>query len=196
MSGFIDWITDAVLWMCFGVRELAVAVVSMVPIVELKGGIPVGVRLGLGYWQSFLWAAVGSSLICVPLLLLLPFLFKVPFLRRVETLFREKAEKVSPKLKYLGAFLFVAIPLPGTGVWTGCIVAVILGLRFAPAMLTIIAGNLVSGLAVVGLTAALGPVGVDWLLFGLLIVFVLLAAVFFYKVFRQKEIVNDSKTTN
>jgi uncharacterized membrane protein len=190
MSGIINWITDAVLWMCFGVRELAVAVVSMVPIIELKGGIPIGLRLGLSQWGSFLWAFLGSSLICVPRLLLLPLLFKIPFLKRVENIFREKASKISPKWKFWGVFLFAAVPLPGTGVWTSSIVAVILGFRFWQSILIIITGNLISGLAIVGLTALLGSAAVDTILFILLIVFVLLVIVFFYKIFRQKDTAN------
>jgi len=177
--------------MCFGIKELAVMLVSMVPIIELKGGIPVGLRLGLSQWESFLWAFLGSSLVCIPLLLLLPLLFKIPFLKRVENVFREKADKISPKWKVLGVFLFAAVPLPGTGVWTSSIVAFVLGFKFWQALLIIITGNLISGLAIVGLTAILGQAALDTILFALLIAFVLLLAVFLFKVFKQKDAKND-----
>lgn len=185
MSGLINWITDIVLWICFGVKQLAVVLVAMIPIIELKGAIPIGVKFGLGNWESFWWSFLGSSLVCIPLLLLLPFVFKWPFFRRVKEVFKKKSDKVHAKWQILGVFLFVAIPLPGTGVWTGSIVAVILGFNFFIAAATIIAGNLVAGLALAGLTALLGAY-LDWLLMALFVAFIVLLVIFFYKVFKAK----------
>ena len=191
MSEIVNWITDIVLWMCFGIKELAVVLISMVPIIELRGAIPVGVNnFELGHWESFFLAFLGSSLVCIPLLLLLPWVFKWPLLRRVKQVFSQKAEKISPKWKSFALFMIVAIPLPGTGVWTGSAVAVILGFKFWKAAGIIVAGNLVSGLAMLGLTALLGDY-LDLLLLGLFIAFVLLLAVFLYKVFKQKDSKNE-----
>jgi len=187
----VNWITDVVLLMCFGVKELAVVVVSMVPIIELRGAIPVGVRLGLGTWPSFWWSVLGSSVVCLILLLILPWVFSWPGLRRVKQVFKDKADNVAPKWKVLGVFLFATIPIPGTGVWTSSAVAVIFGFKFFKSAGIILAGNFVSGLAMLGLTAWLGKERLDWLLFALFIAFVLLLAVFLYKVFRARPSIEE-----
>ena len=187
MSNIIDWITDIILWLSFGVKELAVVLVSMVPIIELRSGIPVGIKLGLGEWESFLLAFLGSSLVCIPLLLVFrPFFDWAKkwkgigkFFVRVEEVFRQKAGNMG----LLGVFVLAALPIPGTGVWTSSIVAVILGLKFWKAAAVIIGGNLIAGGAMLGLTALFGKHNLDILLFILCILFVILLAWFVYKVF-------------
>jgi len=186
MSWFVNWVTDIVLWACFGVKELAVVLISMVPIIELRGAIPVGIKLDLGTWASFGLSFLGSSLVCIPLLLLLPWVFNWRIFRRVRNVFKSKADKVPSKWKSFGIFLFAAIPLPGTGVWTSSAVAVVLGFKFWKAALLIIGGNLVSGLAVVGLTALLGPANLDILLMALFVAFVVLLVIFLFRVFKPK----------
>jgi len=186
MSWFINWVTDIVLWICFGVKELAVVLISMMPIIELRGAIPVGTKLDLGIWMSFLLSFLGSSLVCIPLLLLLPWVFNWRIFKRVKDVFKRKADKVPQKWKALGIFVFAAIPLPGTGVWTSSAVAVVLGFKFWKAALLIIAGNLVSGLAVVGLTALIGAANLDILLMALFVAFVVILVIFLYKVFRPR----------
>jgi len=169
MSNIIDWITDIILWLSFGVKELAVVLVSMVPIIELRSGIPVGIKLGLGEWESFLLAFLGSSLVCIPLLLVFrPFFDWAKkwkgigkFFVRVEEVFRQKAGNMG----LLGVFVLAALPIPGTGVWTSSIVAVILGLKFWKAAAVIIGGNLIAGGAMLGLTALFGKHNLDILLF-------------------------------
>lgn len=121
---------------------LLTMLVSMIPIIELRGGLPFGVALGLPYYLAFPAAVVGN---------LIPAPFIIVYIRRVFGLMRKylprlnglvdrlekkahlKGKKVQ-KYQYLGLWLFVAIPLPGTGAWTGSLAAAFLGMRLKKAM--------------------------------------------------------------
>lgn len=194
MSGFIDFLTEIVLVVCFGVEELAVVLISMAPIVELKGGIPVGVRLGLPLDVSFWLSFFGSSLVCIPLLLLLPIVFKIPLFRRVKKVFEKKASRVSLRAKIGMLFLLVAIPVPGTGVWMGSAIAVVLGIGFWRALTVIVLGNLVAGGTVVGLTLLIGKNNLDILLFVLFVMMIILLALFIVKLFTVNNETKDNQT--
>ena len=129
--------------------------ISMVPIIELRGAIPIGVANGLSV-RTALFAAIIGNLIPVPIIIL--FVRKVfAFIRtKSEKLdhlvcrFEEKAKKQSgmvEKYEWFGLVLLVAIPLPGTGAWTGALVAAMLRMKRAfPAIMigVIIAGIVVS----------------------------------------------------
>ena len=134
--------------------------VSMAPVVELRGGIPFGVARGLPVWAAFLAAIIGN---------LLPAPFIVVYIRRflqwmrrhipalnsladkIEKKAHLKGQKVT-KYKYLGLMLFVAVPLPGTGAWTGALAAAFLDMPLRKAMPSICAGVLIAGIAVSILT--------------------------------------------
>lgn len=130
--------------------------VSMIPVVELRGGIPFGVAAGLPVWAAYLAAVIGN---------LLPVPFIVVYIRRVFLFMRkhmprlnslvdrmeEKAHLKSAsvlKYQYLGLAIFVAIPLPGTGAWTGALVAAFLDMRLKNAMPSIAGGVLSAGLII------------------------------------------------
>ena len=143
-------------------KFLFTMLVSMLPIVELRGGIPFGVAgLGLPYAAAF-WAAVMGNLIPAPLVIV--YVRRVfRFLRRhlprfggmVDALEKKahlKGRKVT-RYKGLGLYLLVAIPLPGTGVWTGALVAAFLDIRLRRALPSIILGVITAGLIMTGLTA-------------------------------------------
>lgn len=127
---------------------------SMLPIVELRGGLPLAVTaFGLPLIPSYLVCVLGNML-PVPFLLLfakavLKWCAKLPkiggFFQKIMTKGEEKASKIG-KWELLGLFGFVAIPLPGTGAWTGCLIAVVLSLKPLPAFLSILAGVLVAGI--------------------------------------------------
>ncbi len=135
--------------------------VSMLPVVELRGGIPFGVYAGLSYPVAFTAAVLGN---------ILPVPFIVIYVRRVFLWMRRrlprlgglvdrlerkahlKGEKVSA-YKYMGLFLFVAIPLPGTGAWTGALAAAFLDMRLRKALPSIILGVIAAGLIMTALTA-------------------------------------------
>ena len=150
-TDLMGWLTDTMT----GEFTLT-ALVSMIPVVELRGGIPFGVAAGLPVWAAFL-AAVLGNLIPVPFIIVyIRRIFqwmrrRIPRLNRlVDALERKahlKGQKVN-KYKYLGLMLFVAIPLPGTGAWTGSLAAAFLDMPLRKALPSVILGVLIAGMAV------------------------------------------------
>ena len=134
--------------------------VAMLPIIELRGGIPFGVALGLNPWAAFFASVIGN---------LLPLPFIVVYIRRIFFWMRRhmprlndlvdrmerkahlKGRKVT-RYKYLGLMIFVAIPLPGTGGWTGALAAAFLNMPLRKAMPAMSAGVLIAGFLVTFLT--------------------------------------------
>ena len=130
--------------------------VSMIPVVELRGGIPFGVAAGLPVWAAYLAAVIGN-LIPVPFIVVYIrriFMFMrqhMPRLNSVVDKMEQKAHLKSAavlKYQYLGLAIFVAIPLPGTGAWTGALVAAFLEMRLKKAMPSIAGGVLSAGLII------------------------------------------------
>ena len=142
-TDLMGWLTDTMT----GEFTLT-ALVSMIPVVELRGGIPFG-------------AAVIGNLSPVPVIIAyIRRIFqwmrrRIPRLNRmVDALERKahlKGQRVT-KYKYLGLMLFVAIPLPGTGAWTGSLAAAFLDMPLRKAIPSIIAGVLIAGMAISILT--------------------------------------------
>ena len=134
-------------------KELCVFFCSMIPIIELRGAIPLGAALGLPLWQSFLISAVGNML-PVPIILLfikkvLEFMSKsrVKFFNKIANWLYAKAEKNRSKIErysFCGVALFVGIPLPMTGAWTGSLVAAIINMKFWKAVLSALIGVLMA----------------------------------------------------
>lgn len=139
--------------------------VSMVPVIELRVAIPFGHNvLGLGIWPTF-FASVMGNIIPVP--------FIIVYIRRVfqwmrrrlprldrlvdalETKAHLKGRKVS-KYKYLGLMIFVAIPLPGTGAWTGALAAAFLDMPVRRALPSIFLGVLIAGVVISALSFGIG----------------------------------------
>lgn len=130
--------------------------VSMVPVVELRGGIPFGVARGLPVWAAYLAAVIGNIL---PVPFILVYIRRIfQWMRRhmprlnslVDKLERKahlKGQRVT-KYKYLGLMLFVAIPLPGTGAWTGSLAAAFLDMPLRKAIPSVIVGVLIAGMAI------------------------------------------------
>ncbi len=135
---------------------LWVFLVSMLPVVELRGSILVGCSLDLPWWVNYLTSVIGNFL-PVPFLLLfirelLHWMKKVRYLDRFALFVENRVAKHSVKvLKYasLGLFLFVAIPIPGTGAWMGATIAAFLDMRMKYALPSILCGILVAGCLVV-----------------------------------------------
>lgn len=129
--------------------------IAMVPVIELRGAIPYGIAKGLPFWPVFLIAFFGN-LLPVPFIIL--FIRKIfTFLRRsrflgpmIERLERKAHLKgrIVNRYKAFGLFIFVAIPLPGTGAWTGALIAAFLDIRLRKAFPAITLGVLVAGLLV------------------------------------------------
>lgn len=142
-------------------KILLVFLVSMVPLIELRGAIPIaiGMDLGLPEWAVLIIALIGN-VIPVPII----YLFarkvlewggkcKVKWFKKFCDFCLKKGEKAGTKLLkkakggvYFALFLFVAIPIPGTGAWTGTLAASILNLDFKKSMFAVIAGVITAGL--------------------------------------------------
>ena len=151
----LQWLTET-----FGGELCFTVLVSMIPVVELRGGIPFGVARGLPVWAAYAAAVIGN---------MLPVPFIIVYIRRflqwmrrhsprlnrlADTIERKahlKGRKVT-KYKYLGLLLFVAIPLPGTGAWTGALAAAFLDMRLRQAVPSIFAGVVLAGAAISILT--------------------------------------------
>ena len=134
--------------------KLIVFIVSLFPIVELRGGIITGYALGLNLLPAFVVAYIGNLLPIPFILLLIKEIFKLLKKTRFKNAvlhFEYKAMQKSDQIQkygYWGLFLFVAIPLPGTGAWTGALIASLLELDTKKAFLTIAAGVVTAGIIV------------------------------------------------
>ena len=149
-------------------RELVVLIISALPILELRGAIPVAINLFHFPWYQALLLAIIGNLVPVPIILLFlnaisKWLSKIALFRRFfQWLFEytSRRGKIIERYERMGLILFVAIPLPVTGAWTGSLLAVLFGLKFRHAFLSIfigvcIAGVIVTCLSILGWTGAL-----------------------------------------
>jgi len=141
-------------------RVLIVLIISMLPIIELRGSIPVAILLLKLSWQQAVILSVLGNMIPIPLVLLLMDWFFTLISRTrqgaklTQWLFartRRKGKSIE-QYKEVGLAIFVGIPLPGTGAWTGAFAANIFGLKFWKSMLFILIGVLLAAAVVTPLT--------------------------------------------
>lgn len=133
-------------------HQLITALISMIPLLELRGSILVGGTLNLPFVQTFIAAVIGN-MVPIPFILLFiekifDWMKKVKYLDKIALTIEEKAMSKSDQIQkygYLGLFLFVAIPLPGTGAWTGSLLAVLFRLKRWKSLGAIFFGVLVAG---------------------------------------------------
>jgi uncharacterized membrane protein len=125
---------------------------SMLPIVELRGGLIFASASGVPFWEAFILCCAGNILPVPFILLFLRKIFKLlERSRRTAKLVlwledkAKRAEKKIGKYETLGLFLFVAVPLPGTGAWTGALIAAIFDMRIKRAFPAIAAGVVGAG---------------------------------------------------
>jgi len=153
---------------------LIVVIISALPIVELRGAIPVAHLLfDMNPWLAYALAVVGNMIPVVPLLLFLGpasrVCMRVSIGKRFFEWFFQRARRKSAKVeKYetFGLSIFVAIPLPVTGAWTGCAVAFLMGIRFAHALWAILLGVMISGTVMTAISIGISSFG-WWGLIGL-----------------------------
>ena len=133
-------------------REWCVFLCSMLPVIELRGAVPLGAGLGLSWQQAFAISVIGNLLPVPFILLFMAWLLRLmKRVKRLEALaarLEAKAEKNRGKVEryaFWGLALFVAIPLPGTGAWTGSLVASVTGMPFWRSMLSVTLGVLAAG---------------------------------------------------
>lgn len=200
---------------------IATIVMSLVPLIELKGGIVFARGVGLDFFQALGLAYVGSTVVFFPIFFLLVpllnLLKKVKFIGKVaqkaesyvESKARETLEKQQSKgkkgmsemlIKQLGVFIFVAIPLPMTGVWMGTAIAVFFSLKFKDAILPVVVGNVIAGLIIsflAQLCLALWTIAVlDYILYALFAIAVVMLALMIVKVLKQKTKTQNAEEVN
>jgi uncharacterized membrane protein len=139
-------------------REIAlVLLVTLSPVTELRGGMPLGVSLGLDPWFTFFIAVMANAVLFFAILLALR-LFYDKLLSRFQIFnhylesVRRKCNPKVDKYGFLGLTLLVAIPLPATGVYTATIVSWLLGMDWRKAFPAIALGVLIAGIIVLLIT--------------------------------------------
>ena len=134
--------------------------ISMVPVIELRGGLPVAITSGLPWPLAYLATVLGNML---PVPFIIIFIKKIfawlrkhwPGMDRVVTKLEKRAESKSDTVERYGPWgllLFVAIPAPGTGAWTGALIAALMNMRLKQAVPVILIGVCIAGLIVTGVT--------------------------------------------
>ena len=132
-------------------KSLLVFIISLLPILELRGGLIAASLLKLSIVRSFIITFIGT-IIPVPFILLfikkvIEWMGKTKKLKRIAEWLNEKAEKNKPKIDkygFWGLVLFVGIPLPGTGAWTGSLVAGLFEMDFKKSLLAVFIGCLLA----------------------------------------------------
>ena len=130
--------------------ELTVFLLSLLPIIELRGGILAAKLLDLDMLRAFFICLVGTLLPTPFILLFINKIFDwmrntrfVKLVDRLEAKGRSKFDKIN-RYKTVGLMIFVAIPLPGTGAWTGSLAAALMKMDFKSAMLSVALGTLIA----------------------------------------------------
>jgi uncharacterized membrane protein len=155
MEALIQWMTGSASGEFFYTMLM-----SMVPVVELRGGIPFGVALGLDIWPAYVAAVIGNMLPVPFIIIFIRRIFQwmrvhMPRLNSLVDKLEQKAHlkgRTVTKYRYLGLMIFVAIPLPGTGAWTGSLVAAFLDMRLRKALPVVFLGVLIAGVLISAIT--------------------------------------------
>ncbi len=136
-------------------HEFIVMIVGALPVSELRGAIPLGLYLGMPILKVFFWAVLGNMIFVPPALFLFEpvssYLRKFKFWSRFFEWLFERTKKNSDavqKYEALGLVIFVAIPLPMTGAWSGVIAASLFKIKFRYALPAIFLGVIISGIIV------------------------------------------------
>ncbi len=137
--------------------------ISMVPVIELRGAIPIGTGMGLPLWLAIFVSIIGN---------MVPVPFIIVFIRKIFEWMRKKLPKLDGlvsklearadkhketvlKYEFWGLFILVAIPLPGTGAWTGALVAAMMDMRLKKAVPAIFLGVVTAGIVVAFATSGI-----------------------------------------
>lgn len=147
-------------------QYLLIFLVSMVPLIELRLAVPMAVGMGLNYWTALAVCVVGNML---PVPIIYFFARKVllwgkdkKYIGKIFTFFLVKGEKAGQKLTekagrkglFVALMLFVGIPLPGTGAWTGALGASFLKMGFKTTVLSVSLGVILAGIIMAVVSAA------------------------------------------
>ncbi len=154
-----DFIVEAITGADVG-KYLATFIISMIPVIELRGAIPIGVSLGLSHVEAMGVSIIGNMLPVPFIILFIRPIFrwmtkKSGKLARLAEKLEAKAEGKWDKIhryQFFALTLFVAIPLPGTGAWSGALIAAVMNMRLRNALPSILLGVLIAGVLVTGIT--------------------------------------------
>lgn len=134
-------------------EELVIFIISMLPVLELRGGMVAAAILGVPWLEAFIICVLGNMLPIPFILLFLKQIFKllkkVPGIRRIVFWLEKRGGEKGSKLnkgRNLGLFTLVALPLPGTGAWTGALVATMVDIRMKRSFWIIFAGVAAAGI--------------------------------------------------
>ena len=148
-------------------KYLTIFLISMVPLIELRGAIPIAVGMGLNYWSSLVICVIGNML---PVPFIYFFARKVlvwgahkKYIGKFFTFCLEKGERAGQKLTktagrkglFFAVLIFVGIPLPGTGAWTGTLGASFLNMGFKSTVLAVSLGVIMAG-CIMGILSVTG----------------------------------------
>lgn len=147
-DSLINWFTNT---LSFMPKELIAFIISMMPILELRGGLVAASLLGIGVFNAIIICVIGNI---IPIPFILFFITPIfnwmkktklfsPIVEKLEAKSMAKSEQIQ-KYEFWGLALFVGIPLPGTGAWTGALIAALLGIKTKKASLAIFTGIIIA----------------------------------------------------
>ena len=148
VDSLINWFTST---LSFMTKEMVSFIISMVPILELRGGLIAASLLGIGVVKAIVICILGNI---VPIPFILFFITPIfnwmkktsllrPMVEKLESKSMAKSDQIQ-KYEFWGLALFVGIPLPGTGAWTGALIAALLGIEIKKASLSIFIGLIIA----------------------------------------------------
>ena len=151
----MEWLTGT-----YAGKVIWAFLISMVPVLEIRGGLPMAIASGLPFITAYVATVLGNML---PVPFIIIFIKKVfawlrkhwPWMNRVVTKLEQRAESKRDVIDRYGAWsllLFVAIPAPGTGAWTGALIAALMNLKLKHAVPVIFVGVCIAGMIVAGVT--------------------------------------------
>lgn len=154
-----DFIVEAITGADVG-KYLATLIISMIPVIELRGAIPIGVSLGLSHAEAMGISIIGNMLPVPFIILFIRPIFRwmtrksgklARLAEKLETKAEGKWDKIH-RYQFFALTIFVAIPLPGTGAWSGALIAAVMNMRLRNALPSILLGVLIAGVLVSGIT--------------------------------------------
>jgi len=135
--------------------EWATVIIAALPVSELRGSIPVALMMGLSPAKAYFLSLIGNAIPVIPILLFIEPVSNAlrrfgPFKRFFDWLFERTKKKgeLIERYEAIGLFLFVAVPLPITGAWTGCVAASLFKIKFRYAFPAILLGIVLAGIIV------------------------------------------------
>ena len=154
-----DFIVEAITGADVG-KYLATLIISMIPVIERRGAIPLGVSLGLSHAEAMGISIIGNMLPVPFIILFIRPIFRwmtkksgklARLAEKLETKAEGKWDKIH-RYQFFALTIFVAIPLPGTGAWSGALIAAVMNMRLRNALPSILLGVLIAGILVSGIT--------------------------------------------